>query len=267
MSDRDRTAQSWRENSWEMHVMCSLRTEGFAPHDLACRALEALAARRTGCDKARLTAAAAQALLDALLDGDPEAVSELLCCARKTCGSFAAVADGPVAQAMQRLGSLWDEDGITFIDAMRAATTLKTALVACEDVIAVERRLRGSTILMATLDGQAHGLGSTLAGLALREAGHEVLVLNGAQPERIVDKARSEGVSAVGLSLGESVRAGVVSAVIAALRQLDWPPFVMLGGPAAAAYRQAASADRPDAVCASARAALDALDRLPARTA
>jgi len=85
----------------------------------------------------------------------------------------------------------------------------------------LEPHARGPLVVLATLPGEAHGLGLQMAALALTSAGCRVLNLGVEMPEvEIARVAKDLGARAVGLSVSAVTRGGAGARRLARLRRL-----------------------------------------------
>lgn len=225
-----------------------------ATHGLAARAIAALCQERSGPDPADPGLAGPDRLVSALVSPHPDPDS-CLCAMRRDQPSFAAMVDGPLGVAMCRIGTLWDEDAIPFVEAVRVMATLKAAILRNAETLAPEAVPDRESVLLATLPGHSHGLSATLVGLSLREAGHDVMLCTGLAPDAIAARAVESRVGTVGLSVGDQREAPAITNVMEALGALPIPPRLILGGPVVDSVIGALTL-RPDGVFRSAQETL-----------
>lgn len=126
------------------------------------------------------------------------------------------------------------EKGILFLPQLLSAAmaaqsvfdVLKTSLAAKG-----EESVSKGTIVLATVQGDIHDIGKNIVKTVLENYGFKVIDLGkDTDPALIVDTVKKENIKLVGLSALMTTTLPAMEKTTRLLKQLDHPPFVMVGG-------------------------------------
>lgn len=130
-------------------------------------------------------------LCAALLSGDDRAADQFILAARRDGVDTAAISRGYVAGAARKLGQMWDDDRISFIDVTLACGKLYGIIRGLRHVLAPQiiqgRETRPA--LFALVPGETHTLGIEIATDHFRRDGWDVDMLMGLDHDAMVSEA------------------------------------------------------------------------------
>lgn len=130
-------------------------------------------------------------LCAALLSGDDRAADQFILAARRDGVDTAAISRGYVAGAARKLGQMWDDDRISFIDVTLACGKLYGIIRGLRHVLAPQiiqgRETRPA--LFALVPGETHTLGIEIATDHFRRDGWDVDMLMGLDHDAMVAEA------------------------------------------------------------------------------
>ena len=130
-------------------------------------------------------------LCAALLSGDDRAADQFILAARRDGVDTAAISRGYVAGAARKLGQMWDDDRISFIDVTLACGKLYGIIRGLRHVLApqiIQGRETRPT-LFALVPGETHTLGIEIATDHFRRDGWDVDMLMGLDHDAMVAEA------------------------------------------------------------------------------
>jgi 5-methyltetrahydrofolate--homocysteine methyltransferase len=119
------------------------------------------------------------------------------------------IVENLLMKGMQEVGDRFGEGKMFLPQVIRSARVMKKAVAALEPFIEAEKtRLpeagpenSGAKVLLATVKGDVHDIGKNIVGLVLGCNGYQIIDLGVMTPaDRIIEAARREQVSAIGLS-------------------------------------------------------------------
>ena len=136
--------------------------------------------------------------------------------------------------AARRLGELWEDDTVDFVDVTLGVSRLQRLVHVFEGLDQVPGYDDKRRVLLACAPGEQHSLGSTIVQKFLRAAGWHVWTCASPRIEEAAELAQREWFAVVGFSLSSDVHADALAAAIARLRQTSLNPKVgiMVGGSA-----------------------------------
>ncbi len=140
-----------------------------------------------------------------------------------------------VAPAARRLGSLWDDDQVDFLQVTLGLCRLHQLLRGLGPECSVAAPpLPSSRALLASLAGDHHTLGLRVVGDLLRRRGWAATDLPAAPEAEIVAAVRRENFDLFGLSVACDAGIGHAAHLVAAVRRVSRNPAirVLVGGPA-----------------------------------
>lgn len=135
-----------------------------------------------------------------------------------------------LAPALQEVGSRWQR-GLISVAQEHLATAIVTSVMATVAPRLIEPPPIGRRAVLACTDGELHDVGLRMVGDFLEADGWEVLFLGALTPPDALQHLVAESApDVVGLSTALTTHLASASGSIAAIRRLDQPPFVMVGG-------------------------------------
>lgn len=145
-------------------------------------------------------------LCAALLSADESAADQFILAARRDGVKPGAISRGYVAGAARRLGEMWDDDRISFIDVTLACGKLYSIIRGLRHVLApvlVEGR-ESRPALFALVPGETHTLGIEIATDHFRRDGWEVDMLIGLDHDALLNEADRKHYQAIVLVANSS---------------------------------------------------------------
>ena len=189
------------------------------------------------------------------LGGDDHHSQEMLSALSREGASHDALQLGLIAPAAERLGRLWQEDRIDFVDVTIATNTLLRSMrfVSLELDRFPRAGTGASAILIAPAPGESHGFGAAMAAEFFRRGGWQVTHLTAADRNGLVAEVACQPYDVVGLSLTAAEGLTRLTHTIAVLRRRSLNPdmVVILGGPVFAADPSLVTAVGADAAIAA----------------
>ena len=155
-----------------------------------------------------ITPESVAAFCDTLVKDGPEAALQFVDARRAEGATRKDIYLGYIGAAASELGKRWDEDWLTFTDVTIATGQLYALMRALRDEQAdgspdFDRRRRA---LFATVPGEDHGIGITIAADMFRGAGWKIDLQIGADHEALVAHIEQTRPKVVGLSLSTEGR-------------------------------------------------------------
>lgn len=185
-------------------------------------------------DPARMASQAeVERLCDALLSDDPNAASRMVRRAREDGAPLATVYLGHLAEAARTLGRRWEEDRVSFLAMSAAAGRIFAIMRALRPDIANPRAASGSLerlALFATVPGEEHTLGITMAADLFRSRGWRIDLRTGLTHEELIESARGTPYRIVGISAGHPAMIPALARLVVALRITHPQAHLVLSG-------------------------------------
>jgi MerR family transcriptional regulator, light-induced transcriptional regulator len=172
-------------------------------------------------------------LCDALLSPDDTAAADLVRTARLDGMSADALYHGYIAEAARRLGQRWDRDEATAAQVILGAGRVYAILRDLRAVFLAERLTAppGSEAVFASVPGEVHGIGATIAADTLRRNGWDIALRLGLGHEALVEEIARLQPTMVGLSASLPTMTFATARLIVALRIRCPQVWVLVGGP------------------------------------
>lgn len=173
------------------------------------------------------------ALCDALVSHDEFAGAEMVRTARLGGMSADVVYHAYIAEAARRLGHRWDRDEVTAAQVILGAGRVYSILRELRTVFLAEHldAPPGSEAVFASVPGEVHGIGATIAADTLRRKGWDITLLLGLGHSALVEEIARLRPTMVGLSLAQPAMTFAVARLIVALRVRCPQIWVLIGGP------------------------------------
>ena len=136
--------------------------------------------------------------------------------------------------AARRLGELWEDDTVDFVDVTLGVSRLQRLVHVFEGLDQIPGYDDKRRVLLACAPGEQHSLGSTIVQKFLRSAGWHVWTCASPRIEEPAELAAREWFGVIGFSLSSDMHVDALAAAIARLRQVSLNPKVgiMVGGSA-----------------------------------
>lgn len=172
-------------------------------------------------------------LCDALLSPDDTAAADLVRTARLDGMAADALYHGYIAEAARRLGQRWDRDEATAAQVILGAGRVYAILRDLRAVFLAERLTAppGAEAVFASVPGEVHGIGATIAADTLRRNGWDIALRLGLGHEALVEEIARLQPTMVGLSASLPTMTFATARLIVALRIRCPQVWVLVGGP------------------------------------
>jgi MerR family transcriptional regulator, light-induced transcriptional regulator len=203
-----------------------------------------------------------EALCDALLSHDDTAGSDLVRAARLGGMPADVLYHGYICDAARRLGQRWDRDEATAAEVILGAGRIYGILRELRAVFLAEHLVAppGAEAVFASVPGDVHGIGVTIAADTLRRKGWEVTLLLGLGHSALVERIAEKKPKMVCLSLSQTSMTFGLARLIVALRVRCPQVWVLAGGPVVSADPEVARIVDADAAARSISEAVDLLE-------
>ena len=176
---------------------------------------------------------------ECLIDLDEECVLGLVEKALSTDCSATDLVLGPMSEAMQEIGRLYEEGEYFIAELMDAADIFKKAMKILRPRLEEEARSRGGggrvRIVIGTVKGDIHDIGKSLVATMLEAAGYEVIDLGvDVSPEQFIEAVKKYRPQVLAMSALLTSTAKHMKEVIELLRRegLRDKVYVIVGGAA-----------------------------------
>ena len=127
---------------------------------------------------------------------------------------------GYVCAAARRLGEGWEQDEYSFLDVTTGTGHLYALMRALRAEAQDEQDIGDArkAALFATVPGENHGIGITVAADVFRERGWEIDLQIGCDHDSLVDRVERKGQRIIGLSLSTEARYDALARLVVAMR-------------------------------------------------
>ena len=177
--------------------------------------------------------AAIELLCDALLSRDDSAAADLVQSARLDGMSADTIYHAYLAEAARRLGKRWDRDEATAAEVILAAGRVYSILRDLREVF-LSQRLRaqpGAEAVFASVPGEVHGIGATIAADTMRRKGWDIALRLGLGHDALVDEVARMQPTILGLSASRMSMTFATARLIVALRIRCPQIWILIAGP------------------------------------
>jgi len=201
-------------------------------------------------------------LCKALLEDDPRAAVTFIEQARMKGSSYESLCLLYLSVAARRLGEWWDNDEVSFYQVTVAAGRIYAILriLRRERPIGAPNLKRAATF--ASVPGENHTLGITIAGDLARERGWDIELFVGLAHDVLVEKLEQRQPALIGLSASGKRSLPALTRLIVALRISNPGARILVCGQIAATNISLVGVTGADAAAAEFGAALGHMDRL-----
>jgi MerR family transcriptional regulator, light-induced transcriptional regulator len=198
------------------------------------------------------------ALLEADLDGARRVVDDAVSAGMPVSDVYLGV----LQPTLYEIGRLWSHARISVAQEHLATAATQSAMARLAERLADgPRRVRPGTALVACVSDELHAVGGRMVADFLEADGWRVIFLGQVTPAHdLAALAAGDGAQVVLLSAALPERVPRVAEVVARMRTLDPPPYVLVGGQAFGGSAERAMRTGADAYAHDAREAVRALN-------
>ncbi len=176
----------------------------------------------------------AASFLEALLAGSVTDAEGVVDCALRAGRGPAAVQTHVIEPAMHRVGQLWEREAITVADEQLATAISHEVLARLFPRLLTSPSQRAERVLLATVEGERHGLGLRMIADVFEGAGFDVLYLGtNVAARQLLAACRTYRPDVVGLSATTASGVSTLIQELSLLQELEPRPAVIAGGQAA----------------------------------
>lgn len=177
--------------------------------------------------------AAIELLCDALLSGYDTAAADLVQSERLGGMSADTLYHHYIAEAARRLGLRWERDEATAAQVILGAGRVYAILRDLRAVFLAEHLTAppGAEAVFASVPGETHGIGATIAADSLRRKGWDITLRLGLGHDALVEEIVRLRPTMVGLSASLPTMTFATARLIVALRMRCPQVWVLIGGP------------------------------------
>lgn len=169
-------------------------------------------------------------LCSALVGRDQDRARQLILAAHARGASHDELCLFHIAAAARQLGEMWEEDRITFSHMAVAAGRMMQILRELRDIAPPFEPRGDRCALFATVPGETHTIGATMATNLFRDRGWDVDLRMGQTEAQLAQTLRSGGYPIVGLSVSTPERVRALSRVVVELRLAVPSVLIFIGG-------------------------------------
>ncbi len=199
---------------------------------LAREVLSRLAARVPGSPDDHRTATEAEVahLAGCLISDDAQAGRVFVDTVRADGVSPEDVYLSYLAGAARQLGAWWDDDRVTFVQVTLGTGRIYAIMRAMGEVFARPLERAHPAAVFASVPGETHTLGVTMAADLFRKDGWDVDLLVGRSHGELVEAIQRSGHRLIGLSAGGAHAVSALARLVVALRVSCPKAFIMASG-------------------------------------
>jgi methanogenic corrinoid protein MtbC1 len=243
---------------------------GVAVQLLADEVVVQLARRLSPADTVAVpdTSVAVDAFCEALISDDTEAAINMIRQQRRNGAARETIYLVTLASAARRLGELWEKDALSFLQVSAAAGR----------IFDIMRHLRQESVptlpiadakhaLFATVPGELHTLGVTMAADLFRDRGWEIDLRTSYEHEELVSVISTRTYRIIGLSAGDISSVLPLTRLVVALRITQPQAHIVVAGNIVNKVPDLNALIRADTILSSGDDAVALLDRLSAQAA
>ncbi|MGB8814055.1 MAG: cobalamin-dependent protein [Paracoccaceae bacterium] len=202
------------------------------------------------------------ALSDALLSEDPSAAATIIENAQRKGSSYEALCLSYLGVAAQRLGEWWDNDQVTFYRVTVAAGRIYAIL----RILRLERATSSPDLrkaaIFASVPGENHTLGITIATDLARDRGWDIELFVGLSHNDLVQKFEQRQPALIGLSASGIRSLPALTKLIVALRINNPSVRILVCGQIASSNLSLVGVTGADAAAQDFQGAIDQMERL-----
>lgn len=199
---------------------------------------------------------------DALLAGDATLAADLIRRARRVGVPLETVYLGTLAGAARTLGARWERDEVSFLALTAAAGRMFAIMRELRFEIASARtaQVLDRTALFATVPGETHTLGITMAADLFRVKGWRIDLKIGLDHEGLMAAIDEKSYTIIGLSAGEPGMMVDLTRLMVAIRVMHPGAYVLVSGQIVQAMPHLNALIRADVVIGNAMDAMKVLE-------
>lgn len=176
---------------------------------------------------------AIELLCDALLSQEETAAADLVNAARLDGMSADTIYHAYLAEAARRLGARWDRDEATAAEVIQGAGRIYAILRDLRSVFLAERLIAPpeAEAVFATVPGEVHGIGATIAADTMRRKGWDISLRLGLGHDALVTEIARMQPAILGLASSLPSMTFATARLIVALRIRCPQIWIMMAGP------------------------------------
>jgi MerR family transcriptional regulator, light-induced transcriptional regulator len=171
-------------------------------------------------------------LCDALLSRDDSAAADLVQVARLDGMGADALYHSYIAEAARMLGQRWERDEATAAEVILAAGRVYAILRDLRAIFLAERLVAapGAEAIFASVPGEVHGIGATIAADTMRRKGWDISLRLGLGHDALVEDIARAQPTMVGLSASLPTMTFATARLIVALRMRCPQVWILVAG-------------------------------------
>lgn len=172
-------------------------------------------------------------MVDALLDRDDDRARDLVFTTHRRDMSLRPAYFRSLAPALHRLGEMWENDDVSFMQVSMAAGRILSIMRYLRRELPIRHATErpGHLALFANDPGEGHVIGVTMAADLFREQGWDIDVCTWAGTAQLIETAQQASYPVVALSVGRPIDPAPLAHLIAALRQVTPGVRILISGP------------------------------------
>lgn len=167
-----------------------------------------------------------------------------------------------LAPAAARLGKMWDESRLTFVEVSNGVARIFELIRMLRDQLPPPRITRAEPVLFASVPGDRHGVGVEMAAELFRQHGWDVQLMIGATHDAIMSEIGKVSCLVLGLSSGGHATAEALARLVHAVRVEHPEIFILVSGRIVVEEPDLVALMAPDGAVATVEDALATMDRL-----
>ncbi|MDU8912756.1 cobalamin B12-binding domain-containing protein [Aestuariicoccus sp. MJ-SS9] len=207
-------------------------------------------------------AADIEALTTALISAEPEVARRMMQRLQKRGLTLDTLYSKYLAAAASRLGTLWNDDVITFVEVTAGVGRVFELINMLRRALPPPRITRAEPVLFTSVPGEDHGVGVEMAAELFRQHGWDVQVLFGADQDTILAEIGKVSAVVLGLSSGGQRTAEALARLIHCVRLIYPNVYIIVSGQIVSEEPELVELMMPDSAVATVEDALATIETL-----
>jgi methanogenic corrinoid protein MtbC1 len=193
---------------------------------------------------------------------DPASAVDLISRMRADGSTIEQIYLGALSPAARRLGVWWDEDSASFAEVTIGISRIYGIMYGLRAEFPITIQANQRTAVFASVPGDDHTLGVSIAADLFRKDGWEIDLKLGMDHDTLVRELKSADAPIIGVSLGREESLPAMARLVLALRVSNPRAYIMVAGRFVAAHADTLQVTGADAAATDMPQALEEMEQL-----
>jgi len=214
----------------------------------------------------KIDAALVQTICSALIGPNQKAAVDMITDLRDDGKCVEEIYLGVLTPAARELGTWWDQDRATFSEVAIGVARIYGIMYGLRSDFPMAMSPHGKTAAFASVPGDTHTLGVSMAADLFRKEGWDIDLKLGLDHDALVQSLGSSDAPIIGLSAGQEESLPALIRLVVALRVSNPRAYVMIAGRFASKHADTLALTGADAAASNMEEAHEAMERLWKKT-